>query len=242
MKKIFVLFLLVYSMASMAITVDDFNNVCGLYAYDNMYATFAPDSYSCESGKFLPANGLGCANCLAGFSCAGGTFDFNEYSDQGLVLLGTNYTINENNVCAVSFPKNLNAKFEPNQYTCNAGYYLPADGIECVQCTLNNACVGGTYAFNETTDQGIVACASGTFSPTGSTVCYPHIFHVGDDVVYLKTTKQTTPSLNVKIGNDIFYANMTTVRTKMNKDSDHYFHVQWPDNDYYICDDTTCPQ
>ena len=42
MKKIFVLSLLFYSMVSMAITVDDFNNVCGLYAYDNMYATFAP--------------------------------------------------------------------------------------------------------------------------------------------------------------------------------------------------------
>ena len=169
MKKIFVLSLLFYSMASMAITVDDFNNVCGLYAYDNMYATFAPDSYSCESGQFLPANGVGCANCLAGFSCAGGTFDFDEYFDQGLVFLGTNYTINENNACANAFPKNLNAKFEPDQYTCNAGYYLPADGIACVQCPANSFCSGGTYTYNESITQGISGqCANGYSAPVGS--------------------------------------------------------------------------
>ena len=146
-----------------------------------------------------------------------------------------------NNICATNFPTKLRARYTPNSHTCSAGYYLPANVDACTICPTNSICSGGTYSFNETTDQGIQSCASGTFSPTGSAVCYPHIFHVGDDVMYVKSTKQTTPSFNIQIGNERFYINMTTTRTKMNKDSNRYFHAQWGNNDYYICDDTTCP-
>ena len=124
---------------------------------------------------------------------------------------------------------------------CASGQYLPANIDDCTQCPTNSICSGGTYSFNETVSQGIQSCASGTFAPTGSTVCYPHIFHVGDDIVYIKSVKQTTPSLNIQIGNDIFYINMTTTRTRMSKDSTHYFHVDYGGNHYYVCDDTTCP-
>ena len=205
------------------------------------YATYEKDSFTCSSGQYLPADGLACATCPTGFTCNGGTFDFDSDSFQGLDFSAIP-TTQMNNVCAINFPNGLFAVYEPNSYACNPGYYLPADAIACVQCPLNNACVGGTYTFNERISQGIQSCASGTFSPTGSSVCYPHILHVGDSNVYLKSTKQTTPSLNIRIGNDVFYANMTTVRTRMNKDSSHYFHVQWDNNDYYVCDDTMCPQ
>ena len=124
---------------------------------------------------------------------------------------------------------------------CSAGYYLPANANACSICPINNICSGGTYTPGAN-NQGITACASGTFAPTGSTVCYPHLFHVGNDKIYMNSTKQTTPSLNFRIGNDVFFINMTTTRTKMNKDSDHYFHVDWGNNHYYVCDDTTCPQ
>ena len=133
--------------------------------------------------------------------------------------------------------------YESTPQTCAAGEYLPRYYDSCAICPSGSACSGGTYSFNETTNQGIVACASGTFAPTESAVCYPHILHVGDSNVYLKSTKQTTPSLNIKIGNDVFYANMTTERTRMSKDSSHYLHVKTADNiHYYVCDDTVCPQ
>ena len=206
-------------------------------------AEYEPNEYTCNSGYYLPANHDGCVQCPSIYSCPGGTFSFNENASQGIVF-SSSAIINQNisNMCAVNLPKVLSASFEPNTHTCSSGYYLPAGVDACTICRANNICSGGTYAFNETTDQGIQSCASGTFAPTGSTVCYPHILHVGDSNVYLKSTKQTTPSLNFQIGNDIFYANMTTVRTKMNKDSEHYFHAQWADNHYYVCDDTTCPQ
>ena len=205
------------------------------------YATYAINSYTCSVGQYLPANTLGCVACPTGFTCDGGTFYYDADSFQGLTFDAVP-TTQMNNICAVNFPKNLNAIYVPNSHTCSSGYYLPAGVDECTLCPSGNACVGGTYSFNETADQGIVACAAPTpYAPTGSAVCYPHILHVGNDVIYLKSTKQTTPSLNIRIGNDIFYANMTTVRTRMNKDSIHYFHVQWGNNDYYVCDDTMCP-
>lgn len=126
--------------------------------------------------------------------------------------------------------------------TCDAGEYLAQHDYQCSSCSANSYCLGGTYPYSETDTQGIQSCASGIFAPTGSAVCYPHILHVGEDIMYMKSAKQTTPSLNFQIGNERFYINMTTTRTRMNKDSVHYFHVDWGDNHYYVCDDTTCPR
>ena len=163
-------------------------------------------------------------------------------------IADTDYTTNNsyNNSCTIDLLGVSSgqtgiayATFEANTYNCSAGYYLPANVDECTLCLANNICSGGTYTFNETISQGIQSCASGTFSPTGSSVCYPHIIHVGNNnVIYLKSNKQSYPSLNVKIGQDTFYANMSTIRMTMNKDSTNYFHVQWGNNDYYVCDDT----
>ena len=138
----------------------------------------------------------------------------------------------------------LTAIFEPNSHDCSSGYYLPANIDACSQCPANSYCGGGTYNFNETTDQGIQSC-NGGFSPAGSSSinsCYPHIMHVGNDVVYLKSTSRTIPSLNVQIGNEIFYANMETTQTYMSSDSPHYFRIQSGNNNYWVCDDTTCPE
>lgn len=219
-------------------------NACNFIANSVYFiAEYEPIEYTCNAGYYLPANHEGCVQCPSIYTCAGGTFSFNKKVSQGIIYSDGVINQNISNMCAVNLPRRLAASFEPNAHTCGAGYYLPAGVDACTLCTVNNICAGGTYSFNETISQGIQSCASGTFAPTGSTVCYPHILHVGNDNIYLKSTKQTTPSLNIRIGNDIFYANMTTTRTRMNKDSTHYFHAKTADNvHYYICDDTTCPQ
>ena len=233
MKKLFLIFLLLPLSAFADMTCD--TNV------NKYYAIYTPNSYTCSVGQYLPANAVACVACPNGFTCPGGTFNFNPNLFQGLIFETIPQTT-MNNVCAVNFPKKLQAKYAPNSHTCSSGYYLPAGVDACTLCPSGNACVGGTYSFNETMDQGIISC-TGAFAPTGSAVCYPHILHVGDSNVYLRSTKLTTPSLNIKIGNDVFYANMTTVRTRMNKDSSHYLHVKTADNvHYYVCDDTTYGQ
>ena len=135
---------------------------------------------------------------------------------------------------------NMIPVWTPNEYTCEPGYYLPANVDGCRQCPKNNKCVGGTYSFNETENQGIKQCTNpAPFAPIGSSVCYPHILHIGDDVIYLKSTKFTTPSLNVGWGGDVFYANMTTVPTRMNAGTEHYLKIEYDGVVYYVCDDST---
>ncbi len=204
-------------------------------------AFYERNKYTCAHGQYLPANTLGCVSCPTGFTCNGGTFEFNPDYFQGIDFNVQNISNTQiNNICSANFPVKIVGLYEPNIHTCTPGYYLPANVDECVPCTQNNKCVGGTYTFNETVTQGITQCESGTFAPTGSSICYPHILHVGDNNIYLKQTKQTTPSLNIRVGNDIFYANMTTAPTYMSANSEHYFKTVYNNEFYYVCDDTTC--
>ena len=245
MRKIVFIFVVVFNapLAYGGLITTNTSNYCdNIEMAPSLQAVFEPNEYTCASGYYLPANHDGCEPCPTEHTCSGGTFTFDENNSQGIsynptITSGYNYGCDQNVIWG------FHTVFEPNSHDCLSGYYLPANIDECTICPANSACIGGTYSFNETTDQGIQSCANGTFAPTGSAVCYPHILHVGDSKVYLKSTKQTTPSLNIKIGNDVFYANMTTTRTRMSKDSSHYLHVKTADNiHYYVCDDTICPQ
>ena len=202
-----------------------------------MYAV--PRSFTCASGYFLPANSYNCAICPNGYTCNGGTYVFNSTKAQGLTRNANTYvSSNTNNTCSANLGLVLNAIFIPKVYDCNPGYYLPANTDGCEICLVNNYCAGGTYSFNEEEDQGISECPSGKFSPAGAAICYEHKLHVGNESLYLRASKRTTPSLNVGYGNEVFYANMTTTPTYMTSGSTHYFKTIYNEQVYYICDDT----
>lgn len=210
----------------------------GIYPFDEIFRHgIVINTYTCNDGYYLPANALGCSECPVGATCVGGTHIFNATVPQGIAH-NIPFTQNQNDLCSSPYIF-ARAEFTPNEYACDAGYYLPADAIDCVVCPAGNACAGGTYTFNEAVTQGIVACTNGTTAPAGAAVCYEHILHVGNDIVYLRSNQLTQPSLNVQIGNDVFYANMTNTPTYMNENSTHYFRIQSGNNDYYVCDDTT---
>ena len=211
-----------------------------------LLATFTPNQYQCSSGYYVPANNDGCVVCPEYYDCSGGTFSFNEEYDQGNKFK-TQVTENIRNGCKTDFLRSYNnvsditATFTPNVHDCNPGYYLPANIDECTKCPNNHYCPGGTYTFNETTNQGIESCSVGTYSPSGSAVCYPHILHIGNNNIYLKTNRITTPSLCIGMDSNVYYANMTTIPTYMNSESEHYLKIQYNDTTYYVCDDTACP-
>lgn len=224
-------------MPAFAYYTETIPNQCGFVP--KMLAVLIPNQYNCSNGEFLPADSTECKPCPIGYTCPSGTYDFNENEFQGAIKSSGNITDNLINMCSTNVPHALNAVFTRSSYDCLPGYYLPADSESCETCPSGSYCVGGTYTFNETTTQGIEPCPNGTFSPGGTAYCYEHILHIGEDVVYLKSDKLTTPSLNIGMDDGIFYANMTTVPTPMNAGTDHVLKIEYDGVVYYVCDDTT---
>ena len=67
----------------------------------NAVPQFTPNSYTCSSGQYLPANAIACVACLSGATCAGGTYTFNESVDQGISCSGTMYANACHGACSV---------------------------------------------------------------------------------------------------------------------------------------------
>ena len=93
--------------------------------------------------------------------------------------------------------------------SCSPGYYLPADSTSCTQCPKNSYCPGGTFT-ETTSDSGITQCPDNMYSPLGSDSADDcgRVLHIGEYILYLRTAKLTVPSLNVQIGNTIYYGDM----------------------------------
>lgn len=244
MKKIFILFLLMLSANATAVEYsENVPNACGVNFPHYLQAIITLSQYTCQSGYFLPAYTEGCRACPSGYTCNGGTFTFNETEAQGLTKTENIHTQNEPNLCAVNIPHHLRAIFEPNQHTCNPGYYMPANTDGCVICPADSYCSGGTYTFNETTAQGITACATGLYAPTGmweSAQC-GRILHIGDEVVYLRTTKKTLHALHIDVDQDgiaDYFGNVTTADVPMHAGTTRKLKLQFNGQVYSIYDDT----
>lgn len=216
----------------------------GCFYSATINALFEPNEYTCANGYFLPANYDHCVVCPNNSTCNGGTFIFNENTSQGIVY-GQTISSNLEHGCDTGFSRAWVVVFEPNEHTCPVGQYMPANTDGCVACPADSYCAGGTYTFNETVTQGIESCPNSLYSPAGSSSVAQcgRILHVGDNVVYLRSVKQTIPSLNVQIGNDIFYGNMTTADVPMNSGTAQKLKARFNDTTYSIYDDTvTIPE
>ena len=71
------------------------------------------------------------------------------------------------------------------------------------------------------------------------TAVHARVLHVGDDTMQLYETKNTTPALNVKIGDEMWYGNLTQCRRTINPTSDKYLRIQQANTDYYASEQAT---
>ena len=208
-------------------------------------AHYTPIRYTCNPGEYLPANTLGCKPCPNGFTCPGGTFDFNPDSLQGIkVFNSTGDTMN--NMCAYNIPDRFFVAYEPNVHECAHGEYLPANVDGCTPCLNDNYCPGGTYVFNETVTQGIVPCPDAhPFAPGGmwlESQCGRKM-HVGDDVLYLHSAPAvpTVKRLYVRFNDVVYSVNATEKEfapATMSERATRALHVLIDGVEYLIHDDS----
>ena len=157
------------------------------------------EEISCSPGYYLPADSTSCTQCPKNSYCPGGTFT-PTITDSGITQCPDNTTSQPGSDSADDCVLNI---------PCNPGYYLPANRQQCMQCPRKFYCPGGTFT-ETTSDSGITQCPDNMYSPLGSDSADDcgRVLHIGEYILYLRTAKLTVPSLNVQIGNTIYYGDM----------------------------------
>lgn len=111
---------------------------------------------------------------------------------------------------------------------CEAGYYSSSNG--CVICEENHYCTGGQNSIMQ-------SCSTGLVAPEG-TVSADHcgkIMLVGEDVLYLTQTQQTTPALAVKVDGKTYYAKTTPI-SQIEQPAEHFLRTKIDGIEYSIHD------
>lgn len=101
--------------------------------------------------------------------------------------------------------------------TCSGGQYVATAGAGCVNVGTGYYGPGGTVAQNGTLGRnqcpvGLTTIGYGAGADEAGDC--GRVMHMGENKLYLRSTKKTTPSLNVKVGDTTYYGNMTSGTTK----------------------------
>ena len=96
--------------------------------------------YSCDAGSYLPAKGMTCSLCEAGYYCPGGSFQFSCYNNQERgQCTGNRYSVAGSSSCQVcevagyAVTKNADG-FNTGCARCPAGTIPKSDHSECEEC------------------------------------------------------------------------------------------------------------
>jgi hypothetical protein len=129
-------------------------------------------------------------------------------------------------------------------YNIDPGYYLPAGATELVLCPPDSFCPGlPNVSLDQNNAQGIFPCPDHFYSLPGSaqqTDCGKKL-HVGNDVMYLTGTKQSTPALAVRADTNVYYGKMSPVSDGvklMNDKASKSLRIRVNDIDYYVHDNS----
>ncbi len=67
-------------------------------------------------------------------------------------------------------------------------------------------------------------------------LAHARVLHVDDNVIKLSQTKTTDPALHVRVGDELWYANMGRCALPMNESTDKELKVKYNNTDYWVSD------
>ena len=188
-------------------------------------ATGATTQTACAAGTYTYTTGqTKCTDAVAGTYTTGCKITSNNTACTGTAVCATNtYSDARASVCIacnttngyknIGTDKSAHAGIASCKVYCSDGEYVPVAGDGCVDVGVGYWGVGGGVAQNATLARN--ACASGLttigfgLGANEAGDC-GRVLNVGDEKIYLRSTKKTTPSLNISINGDVFYGNMST--------------------------------
>ena len=134
-------------------------------ANTTLYARWTVKSITCAAGKYLPANKDACATCVAGYSCAGGTWTYDGSEHGRTQCTGATYAGAGASTCTscpspYTYDKSAGkTKVEQCTVQTSAGYYIKtANGGE-ENCPYGYYCPSTVVAYGST--GGATACPDG---------------------------------------------------------------------------------
>ena len=196
--------------------------------------TGATSQTACAAGTYTSTTGqTSCSSAVAGTYTTGCQVTASGASTKTLACAGTSvcatntYSSAKASACtACATAKGYtnsgttaaaHAELASCKATCSGGQYVATAGAGCVNVGTGYYGAGGTVGQNATLARN--QCPAGL-----TTIGYGagadeagdcgRVMHMGEDKLYLRSTKKTTPSLNVKVGDTTYYGNMTSGTTK----------------------------
>lgn len=148
--------------------------------------------------------------CTGTSVCATNTYSSAKASTCTACATAKGYTNSGNTAAA-------HAELASCKATCSGGQYVATAGAGCVNVGTGYYGAGGTIGQNETLGRnqcpvGLTTIGYGAGADEAGDC--GRVMHMGENKLYLRSTKKTTPSLNVKVGDTTYYGNMTSGTTK----------------------------
>ena len=137
------------------------------------YAQWTGNSIKCDAGKYLPANSVTCATCVAGYSCAGGTWTYDGAEHGRTQCTGATYSGAGAATCATCpsiYTSDTTAgktKITDCKVKTTAGKYIAnANDSTQTACTTGHYCPSETVAYGSTNTPTACPTADATTART----------------------------------------------------------------------------
>lgn len=212
-------------------------SACGSYAYYH-------DALECVAGGYCPGKTRVACNSSNSATVHTVTFGLevcadNTYSNVGATQCTACLTANGY--------QNTGDEFADHAYesscktTCTVGQCVATARAACANVGTTGWATGGIVSQGNTLACNV--CPSGT-STCGYGACADevtdcgHVLRVGENQLYLRSDRKTDRTLNVKIGDNIYYANMSPANLNMSNGVNKSFKIKIGNTIYSVYDDS----